>query len=272
MPKNAEVWLRTLIAATFVALGTTVSAQTEQEIVEIPAIDPRVLEVLESATTFLSEQDVLSVDWFVSYDEVIDGREKITRTRSGSNLLDRSQGFYAYAENGTDSREYFFDGVSFQIFDVEENAYVLAPFNGDFEVLVDRAKAEYDVVLPIWSILTRQSRNELLSNAESAAYMGLTRVVGREAHHLALSNYDKDWQVWISSDAERPELLMLVGTDPYTQGWPQYRVFFSNWNFDPEIEEGAFTFVPDEDAERMSWPKVRQQVDDNPPAIDAEDK
>ena len=87
----------------------------------------------------------------------------------------------------------------------------------------------------------------------------MTRVAGRDAHHLALASYDGDWQVWVAADEARPEILMIVGTNPYEQGWPQYRVYFSDWNFAPEIAEGAFTFTPDEDARRMAWPKVRPE-------------
>ena len=155
-----------------------------------------------------------------------------------------------------ETREYLFDGASFQIVDIEENAYVMTPFNGDFEALVVRAREEYDIVLPIWAVLSKTSRLELAETADHAAYLGLTRVAGREAHHIAMSNYDGDRQVWIADDEARPELLMMVGTDPYKQGWPQYRVYFSDRNFAPEISGGAFTYIPDETSERMVGPKV----------------
>lgn len=36
---------------------------------------------------------------------------------------------------------------------------------------------------------------------------------------------------------------------------PQFRVYFSDWNFDPETPENGFTYVPDETAERIVWSK-----------------
>lgn len=230
------------------------SAQTDTD--PPPAIDPQAIEIVENAAAFLAAQEAVGFNWFVSYDQVVDGREKLTELRSGRNLLARGTGFYAYSEHGMDTREYFYDGTNFQIYDVEENAYVLAPFSGSFEGLVDRLKQEYDVVLPIWSILANTAGVELADSAESAAYLGRTRVAGRVAHHVALASYDEDWQLWILDDPEKPEILMLVGTDPYKQGWPQYRAYFSDWDFAPEIAEGAFDFLPPEDAERMSWPKT----------------
>ena len=243
--------------ATFSGIGTASigNAQTDNTQPSEMAQDPQAIEILTSVSEYLSGQDTLSMDWFVSFDVIVDGREKITYMRSGANLLQREVGFYGYSEFGDETREYFFDGSRFQIFDVEENAYVSAEINGDFDNLADRLSETYDIRLPIWQVLSSSPRGELLDRATSAAYVGTTRLAGREAHHLAFSNYDSDWQIWISTDADRPELMMIVGTDPYTQGWPQYRAYFTNWDFDPEIQEGVFTYVPDEHADLMAWPK-----------------
>ncbi|KAE9628653.1 DUF2092 domain-containing protein [Parasedimentitalea maritima] len=220
-----------------------------------PTMDLRAVEIVTSATEYLATQEILSVDWFVSFDVVADGREKITYMRSGSNLLQRGVGFYGNSEFGEDTREYFFDGTQFQIYDVEENAYVSTEFVGDFDALADRASEAYDLRLPIWQVMSASPNAELLDRATSAAYLGTTRIAGRQAHHLAFSDYDADWQIWISTEAAKPELMMIVGTDPYTQGWPQYRAYFTNWDFDPDFPDSVFTYVPDDEAEQMAWPQ-----------------
>lgn len=228
-----------------------------------PALDPAAVDLVRAASAFLTGQQRISVDWFVSYDEVIDGREKLTNLRSGSNLLDREGGFRSYAEDGEQIREYIFDGATITAVHVDENAYASAPAAGSFGDLVATLQADYDLALPIWQILARDSDEGLLDGAESGAYLGLTRVAGELAHHLAFSSYDHDWQLWIAADPDRPVLLMLVGTDPYTQGWPQYRAYFSNWNFEPEVTEDAFTFVPDEGMDRMVWPRIGNSDEGN---------
>lgn len=242
-----------LIAALCLAVPP-LAAQEEAD--PPPALDPQAIEILGSAADFLAGQEAMQFDWFVSFDEVIDGREKLTSIRSGQNLLQRETGFFGMSEQGMETREYYFDGVSFAIHDVEEDAYVLAPFTGSFEALVDRLRTEYDVVLPIWTVMARTTRSQLVEDAERAAYLGMTRINGRAAHHIALSNYDEDWQVWVADDPDRPVPLMIVGTNPYEQGWPQYRAYFANWDFAPEIAEDRFTFVPGDDSERMAWPKT----------------
>ena len=225
-----------------------------------PAIDPKAIEIAEAAIEHLSRQPRIALEWFVSYDVIVDGREKITYTRSGENLLSRGEGFYSYAESRERIREYFFDGGTFWIHNVEDNAYVALPFAGRFDELVQRIRVEYDIPLPIWELLSREGTDELLSDLEAAAYLGEIRFAGRAAHHLAFAKYDQDWQIWVSTDPANPVILSLVGTNPYEQGWPQYRAYFHDWDFAPDIEEGAFAFSPPEDAIRMTMPKVESRA------------
>lgn len=245
-------FLKVALAGCLFVISGALNAQTD----DVPDVDPTAVEIIAQASAFLASHPELSVQWFVSHDTVVDGREKLTETRSGYNLLSRENGLYAYLERGMATREFFFDGATFTVFDVENNAYAQVNFAGGFEELVDRVRSEYNLQLPIWSVLSTRYEGQFLEAAEQAAYLGLTRVGGEVAHHIALSNYDEDWQVWIADDPESPRLLMLVGTNPYEQGWPQYRAYFTNWDFAPEMEEGVFKFIPNEDSERMSWPKV----------------
>ncbi|WP_146345622.1 DUF2092 domain-containing protein [Phaeobacter marinintestinus] len=244
--------IRTGLAFTLIGgLVVQASAQTD----ETEAIDPFAMEIANAAIDYISGQPRLSVDWFVSFDVVVDGREKVTYSRSGSNLLARGEGFYAFSELGEETREYFYDFSRFTVVDVEENAYATTPFRGEFRALTERVADEYDLRLPIWTLMSADPGFELLESVDAAAYLGTTRIAGQQVHHLAMSDYEGDWQFWISTDPEAPELVMLVGTNPYEQGWPQYRAYFSNWDFDPQINEDSFVFTPDETTERMVWPK-----------------
>lgn len=250
---------RPLAAITSIFLVQVALAQTDAQEAE-PPIDPQAVEILTSAADFLAAQPAFSFDWLVSYDDVIDGREKLTFTRSGSNLMSRDDGFYSFSQTGEDTREYFFDGSTVVIADVEADAYVMAPFDGDFDALVDRIALEYDLHLPIWEIMSVDPGAALLRDASAAAYLGTTSIAGHPAHHLAFASYERDWQIWISTDPELPVLMMIVGTDPYAQGWPQYRAYFMDWDFAPEVEAGSFQYVPGENSDRMVWPKVSNEI------------
>ncbi|SFL49467.1 DUF2092 domain-containing protein [Shimia aestuarii] len=229
-------------------------AQEASEAQETPAIDTEAVRWVRAAAQTVAEQPNLAVNWFVSFDEVADGREIVTHVRSGTVLLARGQGYYAYAEQEQGTREFFFDQSVLTVYLAEQNAYVDVPFLGSFDDLADRIAAEYDSALPIWQMLVTDNGDRLLEGVTAAAYLGVKRFAGQTSHHIALSTYDFDLQLWVS-DAEQPVPLMMVGTEPYKQGWPQFRAYFSDWDFDPELSEDAFSFVADDDATRLVWPK-----------------
>ncbi|PSL17699.1 DUF2092 domain-containing protein [Shimia abyssi] len=223
-------------------------------------IDPKALGLVEKATEYVAEQGSISVSWFVSFDEVIDGREVVTHIRSGDTILARDVGYYSYAEQGTDVREYFFDGTVLSVHLLERNAYVQLPYWGSFDALAARIAQEFDTALPIWQVLVRDSADQLLGEVTSAAYLGTKRIAGRDTHHIAMSTYEYDLQIWLSDEADTPVPVMMVGTEPYKQGWPQFRVYFQNWNFEPVLNEELFSYEPDAKATRLAWPKADRTV------------
>lgn len=219
-------------------------------------IDPRAMEIVTASARFLSGQKSMAFDWFVSSDDVIDGREIITSVRSGSNTLIRGVGFLSRAEDGDKLREYYYDGKTFTVVAPEEGFYSAAMFDGGFEKLLVAARERANTDLPLWSVMSETLGENAASNIEGAAYLGTTMIAGDEVHHLAFSEYDEDWQIWISTDPERPVPLMIIGTDPYRQGWPQYRAHLMNWQFDVEAPEGGFAYAPGEDEVSVTMPAL----------------
>ncbi len=230
----------------------TASAQQAAE----TTIDPLAIEIAVRAADFLSEQPRVAFNWFNSYDVVIDGREKITYTLSGSSFLSRNEGFYSMLDHDGDYREYLYDGATFVVHHIEENAFSEIPFAGSFEELIVRLRTEYGMIVPMWEVLSRDANDQFLDGVEAAAYLGETRLAGNPVHHLAFSEYDHDWQIWISTDDERPVIHAIVGTEPHVQGWPQYHAYLGDWDFVSLAEKGAFAFTPADDAVRMTLPKA----------------
>jgi hypothetical protein len=201
----------------------------------------------------------MSFDWFVSYDEVEGGREKLTFMRSGSNLLVRDKGFYSYVEDDDGVREYFFDGATVTVAASDDGYYATGPFKGSFEELIDAMIKKTGSELPLYGLMRRDLPQGETEGLDGAAYLGITRVAGREVYHLAFSDYDEDWQMWISTDEAEPVPVVIIGTNPYEQGWPQYRAYLTKWDFEPKPAEGAFTYTPAPDAERISFPELKER-------------
>ncbi|MEM7668387.1 MAG: DUF2092 domain-containing protein [Pseudomonadota bacterium] len=232
---------RLLTIATLALLPMSAVAEDDD-----PPIDPKAAEIVKTAFDFLAGQPAVQVNWFITYDRIFEGRERVTFVRSGANTLARGKGFRSYAEHENQVREYVYDGQTFTVAVPERDFYARAPAAGDFDTLVDDLKERFDLVLPLWSIMSASSSGDFFADVERASYLGTTLINGRSAHHIAFSEYSEDFQVWIAADEERPVPLMIVGTDPYEQGWPGYHAYLYDWNFAPELGDDFFAFAPDE--------------------------
>ena len=225
-----------------------------------PRLDEQAIALLRRSAEFLASQNAMSFNWFVSYDEVIDEREKITFMRSGSNLLVRDKGFFSRAEGENGIREWRYDGQQVTFAAPAEKYYASAEFKGGFDALVDSARENMGSEIPLYAIMRRGLPERLEEGLKRAAYLGITRVADQEVHHLAFSEEEEDWQVWISTDEQQPVPLVIVGTEPKKLGWPQYRAYLTDWTFTPEYEAALFTYTPGEGDAKISFPELKARA------------
>lgn len=245
--------MKMVIAATCAALLFCPSIGFAAEIAE-SQVDPKAAEIAQKSADFLAAQPAFSFTWFVSYDDVVDGREKITYLRSGDTVMVRNKGMVAHTQRENTLRDYYYNGSVFTVASPNEHFYASTPFDGGFDALVKAVRERSGTILPLWSMMSENLPKEFLSTVESGADLGTTLVAGQEAYHLAFSENSEDWQVWISTDESKPLPLMLVGTDKTKQGWPQYRVYMMDWNLSPDEDPSQFTFRPEDNDVRVTFP------------------
>lgn len=240
-----------------------VAAQNLEPVAEnVSPIDPQAAEIVLASARYLEKSKAFSVRWSASTDEIVDGREKVTRFQSGSGTIARGLGFAAFVDRGTSLRRYYFDGAQFSIVSPDQGFYASTPFEGRFDDLVQAVKDNTGTILPVWVLFSETLTTSLVSGIQSAAYLGLSRVDGVMAHHVAMSSYDEDIQLWISEDPSKPVPLKIIVTQADEQGWPQVRVDLSDWNFQPRIEASSFQFQAEDDLVRIAIGQLSRPKDD----------
>ncbi|MEL6574880.1 MAG: DUF2092 domain-containing protein [Pseudomonadota bacterium] len=252
----ALAWALALICASSMnAPWAAAQDQSTEQAQEAPAAEsdeaaepeePDAEAIVLDSVEFLAGLPAFGFNWFVSYDVVDDGREKLTFTRSGSNLIVRGEGFSASSEEGFKLRDYYYDGETFTVSAPEEDFYASRKFDQGFEALVVALRERTDTVLPLWTIMAEDLPDRMVTGADLAAYVGLTRIGGVVAHHIAFAGYQEDWQIWIADDPDAPVPIYIVGTESDEKGWPQYRAWLSDWDLAPETTPEQFVFTPDE--------------------------
>jgi hypothetical protein len=223
-------------------------------------IDPAAVEIIRKSAQFLAKSPQLSFDWFSSYDEMIDGK-KLTFMRSGSNLIVRDQGFYSRVEDDGRVREYFYDGKQLTVAAPEENFFATEDYAKGFESLVDAIREATDQEIPLYVLMVRDLPERIEDGLTSATYLGVTSIAGLEVYHLAFSDAEEDWQIWVSTDEAEPLPVVIVGTEPNKTGWPQYRAYLSDWKLEGDVDRSLFTFKPESDDVKISFPELKSRAE-----------
>lgn len=221
-------------------------------------IDPLAIEIATTSSEYLAVQPSMSVGWLVTYDDVLDGREKRTSVWTGESLLVRGEGYRASSFEGSEIRDYIYDGATFTVVFADQAEFTQLEMSGGFAELVEALDTTYGFTLPLSDVFDQSGAAEGLAGASEAVYLGEVLFGGEPAHHLAFRRYEGDWELFISTDPAKPVPLMMTGTNPYLQGWPKFQAVFYGWNFSPEVSEESFNFSEPSGYARIDLPKIEE--------------
>ena len=209
---------------------------------ERPGIDPRALEIVAESSDFLSSRAGASVGWLITYDKIVDGRKKHTEVWTGSSVLVRGVGYKSTSSQGIRSQQNAYNGSNFSVAYADTQEYATVEIEGSFREMVDTLRDDYAFSIPMADVFDPSGADGALEQLTEAEYLGEVLFGDQVVHHVAFRRYEGDWQIWISTDSERPVPLMIVGTDPYSLGWPQFQALLYDWSFDLEMSASEFEF------------------------------
>ncbi len=217
-----------------------------------PAIDPQAIKVFRAMSLYLKKARTFSFNVEVSYDVVYGSEEKLTYLRSGNIVVRRPDRFKARVSESRISKEFYYDGKSFTLWDPSLKLYATATAPGTIDATIDDLNKRFGVVVPIGRLMRSNFFALVMDGVVAAGYISLSKVRGKEAHHLALASADFDWQVWVAA-GDKPLPLLIIGTFKTERHWPQYRAWLTNWKIGQTVFEKTFRFRPPKDAQKIKF-------------------
>jgi len=109
----------------------------------------------------------------------------------------------------------------------------------------------------------RSDPNAVLSDGiQTANEVGVVPVGNEQLLHLAFTEPDADWQLWLTGPNQvLPRRMAIVYKN--IEGQPRVSIDFSNWKLDAEVPSSAFVFSKPVDARAAAWntlqPRTLQQ-------------
>jgi hypothetical protein len=146
----------------------------------------------------------------------------------------------------------WYDGKTVSIYSDKSSFYgeTAAPATIDetLQMLMDR----FAMPIPVAGFLLQDPYARMMDGVRTAFEAGVAPVDGVDCLHLAFSEEEADWQVWIQQGA-KPLPRRIAVTYKKAPGAPHIMAALSDWNLAPTIPAGAFTFVPPPGAKKVDW-------------------
>jgi hypothetical protein len=238
-----------IVAAAFL-FGPIAGARAEAPAIVSPG---EAKAILMGMAEFMAKTQTFSVGVSDSYDVYQQSGEKIEFDETREITVVRPDRVRVEVEESNGDKSVLtFDGKLLTMSSPSRNVYAQTPKPGAIDDAVVYFVRDLGMRLPFAVLLLTTAPEELDKRTKSLDYVEKTSVLGTPAHHLAGRTDSVDYQVWIA-DGDKPLLLRLVLTYRASQGQPQFRAQFSEWNLAPEVSSSMFAFTPPAGAQQIAF-------------------
>ncbi|MEL4895370.1 DUF2092 domain-containing protein [Crocosphaera sp. Alani8] len=243
--------------ATAINVSLMVLLHLPPSLAQTPSIEMKAENTLQEMLNYLKEQSSLKFQADVAQDLVFTNGQKIQVGAIVNVKVRRPDKLNIDYQGDRNHIRFYFDGKTFTMEGLTNKVY--ANFSDPSEVdnisaLVTRIGEKLNITLPLGEIISTDNDLESIKGRiTSGIYVGESQVNGIVSHHLAFTQDNLDWQIWIEK-GEQPlprKLVITYKQDPLS---PQYSAVLSDWNFDPISEQDpVFSFQPAKDADEIDF-------------------
>lgn len=205
-------------------------------------LDPQATEVLQAMSDYLEGLSTFSVNADVDFEVVARTGQKLQLSSYINLTLQRPNGLYIRRQGSLADAEIFFDGSTLTVLGRNLNAYAQRPVSGTIDDAIRVFEGESGIPAPGADFMFADPYATLSEGVTESHYLGTAFINGVEVHHLAFREADVDWQLWVQT-GDQPLPLKYVITTKWVTGAPQYELRLRDWDTNPQIPSGRFTFV-----------------------------
>jgi hypothetical protein len=211
-----------------------------------PKVEPAALQVLQSAATFLKQQQTFAFSADIVFDDVLPPDFKIQHHASAQYTAQRPDKLRVDYTGDRRQASFYIDGKNFTLYDQAANVYGQLAADTDVETTLDKIFSKYDFTVPLADIVSNDPLKNFNSKVQAGWYVGKATVRGFSTHHLVFVQKDLDWQIWVD-DGQQPLIREIAITYKNLPGQPEYMATFTDWSFTP-VQASVFNFVPPKNA------------------------
>jgi hypothetical protein len=220
-------------------------------------VSPQAESVLRPALDFLAKTPAFSLKAEIWREHVDESGQKIQFSRTVTMDVKRPDGLRLEISSPNKARGFWYDGKTLTILDRKNNLFSTTDMPATLDKTVDAAHDQFGIDLPLIDLALSDPYQSAVAKVQDSRYFGLATVLGVTCHHLAFTQDNVDWQVWIE-DGPQPLIRKFVITHKNDPGAPEFTALITQWNLTDRIADSDFVFEPPKGAS-----KIEMRTDDS---------
>jgi hypothetical protein len=236
---------RILIAITGLLLGVA-GAQAQEHSQSTTNAE----RVLRDACQYLAQAPHFMIKAELWRERVVESGQKLQFTRLLDMEVRRPDRFHADVHSTLSDRGFYYDGAELTVLDRKQNVFSSAPMPQKIDGALDQAHDRLDIDIPLADLATSDPYTSLAGHVQTARRLGTASVLGVNCDHLAFTQDNIDWQIWIET-GPRPLIRKMVITHKNEPGEPQFTALITHWDFAERIADSDFVFEPPTGASKI---------------------
>jgi hypothetical protein len=146
------------------------------------------------------------------------------------------------SEGDKGNRQFIYNGKTLVYYSEDKNQYGEIEAPPTIMTMIDTVSKGYGIDFPVADFFYPTFVDDILAESKNLAYLGITKVNGKECFHIAGTSKDKTFQFWISNDAfYLPMKMVIVYTGKEMS--PQYEMTLDGWQINPSLPDVLFEFI-----------------------------
>ncbi|HSY18394.1 MAG TPA: DUF2092 domain-containing protein [Candidatus Acidoferrales bacterium] len=220
-------------------------------------ISPRAESILRPALNFLAKTPAFSLNAEIWREHLDEAGQKIQFSRTVTMDVKRPHGLRLEISSPNTARGFWYDGKTLTVLDRKHNLYSMADMPATLDKTVDAAHDQFGIDLPLIDLALSDPYRNAMAKVQDGRYFGLATVLGVTCHHLAFTQDNVDWQVWVE-DGPQPLIRKFVITHKNDPGSPEFTALITHWNLTDRIADSDFAFQAPKGAS-----KIEMQTDES---------
>src|SRR5579864_7383829 len=92
---------------------------------------------------------------------------------------------------------FWYNGKSLTVLDGRRNFYSTASMPSTIDAMLNSAQDDFGIDLPLIDVAVSDPYADATAKVERGTYLTIAPVLGIPCHHLAFTQSNIDWQIWI---------------------------------------------------------------------------